>query len=476
MQHGDSYEVAFRELLELAPEAVVLSDAAFRVVDANTAACRMYGYDRDTLLHMSIHDIVVPEEASSFVRDFPLLPGRIHVGEWHVRRSDATLVPVEASIKVLHDGRTMSFIRDISERKRAEGEREELVARLRAVFEQCPVGLALFPGPAGGQVEINNRLREWLGIDDEFEPSMLDAMRRSVRRADGHLLEHEQLPSVRALRGERVVRADALVRNALGVITHFSVDAAPITDRDGGILGAVVSVEDVTAEKELERLRAEWSSIVAHDLRQPLVSVSLNAQLVARLAESPAVLKSVERIRTATDRLKRMVGDLMDLSRLEANRLELQRSHVNLVALVNSAAEQARLQTPERPFEVRTRGVVPHVYADPDRVAQVLENLLTNAVKYGDAGTPVVMDVADGTGHVTVEVTNQGRPLAREEIERLFHRFQRTESAKLQRIQGVGLGLYITRSLIEAHGGRITVESIPSGATTFRFTLPAANA
>jgi PAS domain S-box-containing protein len=471
MQPGDSYEVAFRELLELAPEAVVLSDAALRVVDANTAACRLYGYDRDDLLRMTIHDLVVSDEAASFVGEFPLLPGRIHVREWHVKRKDATLVPVEASTKVLPDGRTMSFIRDITERKRAEGEREELVARLSAVLEQCPVGLGFFHGPRGERFEANVRTREWLGVDVS-DPSVLEEIRTQVRTVDGQVVAPDQLPSVRALRGEGLVRAEFLVPNTSGSMIHVSVNAAPIIGRDGSVLGAVAICEDVTAQKELERLRSEWSSVVAHDLRQPLASVSLNAQMVERAAHDPSILKSVERIRTATDRLKRMVGDLMDLSRLEASRLELQRRRVDLVALVRTAAEQARLQTPERPFEVRTRGVVPDVCVDPDRIAQVLENLLTNAVKYGDAGTAVEMDVAAADGHVTVEVTNRGRPLGPEEIARIFQRFQRTESAKLRGIQGVGLGLYIARSLIEAHGGRITVESAPCGTTTFRFNLP----
>jgi signal transduction histidine kinase len=168
-----------------------------------------------------------------------------------------------------------------------------------------------------------------------------------------------------------------------------------------------------------------------------------------------------------------MVGDLMDLSRLEASRLELVRQSVDVPALVHAAAERAELETPERPFDVRVDGDVPPAHADPDRIAQVLENLLTNAVKYGHAGTPIRMRVGHDGDEVTVAVTNEGRPLGAEEIALIFERFQRTASAKLQGIQGVGLGLYITRALVEAHGGRIVAEST-AGVTTFRFTLPVA--
>ncbi len=104
-----------------------------------------------------------------------------------------------------------------------------------------------------------------------------------------------------------------------------------------------------------------------------------------------------------------------------------------------------------------------------------MENLLTNAVKYGTAGTPVVVAVEradDESGAIAVAVTNDGRELAPEDLARLFQRFQRTSSARLQGIHGTGLGLYITRSLVEAHGGRIAAESSPAGKITFRFTLP----
>jgi signal transduction histidine kinase len=169
-----------------------------------------------------------------------------------------------------------------------------------------------------------------------------------------------------------------------------------------------------------------------------------------------------------------MVGDLMDLSRLDAHRLELVRKRVDVRALVCSVAERLALQAPDRAFEVRIPGPVPDVEADPDRIAQVMENLLTNAVKYGKRGTTILTSVSSEDGDVAVAVANEGRPLTAEELSFIFERFHRTASAKLEGIQGAGLGLYIARSLVEAHGGRITAESTPAGVTTFRFTLPVA--
>jgi signal transduction histidine kinase len=265
------------------------------------------------------------------------------------------------------------------------------------------------------------------------------------------------------------------VPSAAGRLTPIAVSAGPIVGADGSVLGAVVAFEDISAAKELERLRTEWSAVVAHDLRQPLGTISLSAQMLARATDDGKLLRHAEHIDAAAKRLHRMVGDLMDLSRLDARRLQLVRRRVDVPALVSATIERIALQAPDRAFDVRLQDQVPDVDADPDRIAQVMENLLTNAVKYGEGGTSITARVSLEDGEVVVAVTNEGRSLATEDLTRIFERFQRAPSAKLQGIQGVGLGLYITRSLVEAHGGRITAESTPSGATTFRFTLPVAH-
>jgi signal transduction histidine kinase len=231
--------------------------------------------------------------------------------------------------------------------------------------------------------------------------------------------------------------------------------------------------ECVRATLEVERLRAEWSSVVAHDLRQPVSSISLRAQLLARSNDDATVVKHADRIRADADRLMRMVGDLMDLSRVEAQRLELVRQRVDVLALVRAAVEAFVLLAPDRPFDVRVVGDVPEAWADPHRVTQVLENLMANAVKYGRPGSAVIATIEPDGDDLAVSVASHGRPLGPDEIERVFERFHRTDAAKLEGVDGVGLGLYITRSLVEAHGGRMSAASTPEGVNTFRFTLPA---
>jgi PAS domain S-box-containing protein len=334
---------------------------------------------------------------------------------------------------------------------------------MRSVMEQAPVGLALV---RGDQVEFNQRAQQMLGRPST---ARIDAGDTDIRTLDGRRLEPDQRPAVRALRGERGVREEFLVPGAGGSSTPIALITGPIVGPDGSVLAAVAAFEDISAAKELERLRDEWSGVVAHDLRQPLGTISLSAQMLARATDEARLLKYADQVRAAAQRLDRMVGDLMDLSRLDAHRLELVRQWVDVPALVGAVAERVALQAPDRAFDVRIPGQVPDVDADPDRIAQVMENLLTNAVKYGKGGTAIVTSVSSEDGEVAVSVTNEGPSLTAEELSLIFERFHRTASAKLEGIQGAGLGLYI---VVEAHGGRITAESTSAGMTTFRFTLP----
>jgi PAS domain S-box-containing protein len=464
---------SFRALFDETPEGVFVSNRENRWTDVNPAACRMLGYSREELLGKWADDFFPPEDVSKLVEAREELghttPARSVTLEHGMRRKDGTFVPVEVTAKFFEDGHCRAFMRDISDRRRAERERDESLCWTRAVLEQSPVGLALTRGPQLEPLEFNARAEELLGqpLDGSGE------LNGRLHGLDGQPTDSERLPIIEAMRSKQVVAAQFLAKNAASGFTPIAVKAAPIVGPDGRMLGAVAAFEDITAVKELERLRAEWSGVVAHDLRQPLGAISLTAELLARATESPTFHRYAERIHAASTRLNRMVGDLMDISRIEASRLELVRQPVDVTAVLRSCVEHAALQAPDRAFDVRVQGEVPDTDADPDRIAQVIENLLTNAIKYGKAGSGIVATVAHECGEVAVSVANEGRPLSSEELARIFERFQRTPSAKLEGIQGVGLGLYITRSLVEAHGGRITAESSPEGINTFRFTVPA---
>jgi signal transduction histidine kinase len=253
------------------------------------------------------------------------------------------------------------------------------------------------------------------------------------------------------------------------------VNASPIPNAQGEILGAVVIYHDIGPLKDLERQREEWTSLVAHDLRQPLSAIIVSVGALARRMESAAARDRAIRALASAQRLDRMIDDLLEVSRLEARRLELSLQPTDLVALVRASIEPLEAEGDQHKMRVMVRGDIPRVHCDPNRMQQVVENLVSNARKYGTPGTHVEVTLERSDGEVRVGIGNWGPGIPTEDLPLIFERFERGRAQSGQ-IRGQGLGLYIARALVQAHRGRIWVESIPGQTTTFWFTLPLAPA
>lgn len=295
-----------------------------------------------------------------------------------------------------------------------------------------------------------------------------------LRSAAGAELDPEDHPLHKALaRGEETSCEELCLVKPEGELLAVLVSAKPIRTGSGPA-GAIMVFQDISEQKEMQRLRDEWSSVVAHDLRQPVSVVAMSAALLQMHAEELPELwqKVVERIGSASQRLERMIGDLLDVSRIDARRLSLERRVLDLGGLVERVVEDLREQLPD----ARVRAAVePGVIAsvDPDRMQQVLANLLSNAAKYGEQGTEILVEVRRDGDRARVSVTNRGAGIAKEDLPHLFARFSRTREARSSGVPGIGLGLYICKGVIESHGGRIWAESTPGRTTTFHFTVPA---
>lgn len=223
--------------------------------------------------------------------------------------------------------------------------------------------------------------------------------------------------------------------------------------------------------QELEHLREEWSAIIAHDLRQPVSTIALAAAVVlASASVEGRERESMERIRSAAQRLGRMIEDLTTVSQVESKRMSVHAVEADVGALTAAFIEGLQ-ETTESELRVAIRGAT-SAWVDPDRLPQMLGNLLSNAIKYGRPNTPIEVRVIEHDAFVEVCVENQGIGIQADQIPLLFHRFARTREARDSRIGGLGVGLYITKGLVEAHGGRIWVESTPGASTCFHFTVP----
>jgi signal transduction histidine kinase len=263
-----------------------------------------------------------------------------------------------------------------------------------------------------------------------------------------------------------VIHPDGSIRSILG-------RGEPVRDAAGLIRGLRGTVQDITELKRLQRMREEWTSVIAHDLRQPIGSIAMCADLLLRIDdfEKKERAKLTDRIRSAAFTLARMVDDLLDISQMETQRLHLDRKWIDPRRSVCETVERLSQMMNDLHVEISDSGDLSPVFADPVRVEQVLGNLLSNAVKYGDK-KEILVRLDRREDEIEISVTNHGPGITEKESTRLFDRFSRAKSVRDSNVPGLGLGLYISKGLVEAHAGRIWVDSVPNETTTFHFTLP----
>ncbi len=238
--------------------------------------------------------------------------------------------------------------------------------------------------------------------------------------------------------------------------------------------GAVAVMHDLRAARALDELRSNFVASVSHDLRTPLALISAYVDTLLGLdLDEAARRRSVEGIGKAAARLTALVNEILDVAHLESDRIALRRRPTPLDTLIARVVADFADAPGMPPIELAVPGDLPAAYVDADRIAQVLSNLLANAAKYGGAAGPVQVRARLEDGSVVVSVEDSGEGIDPAEREQVFERFYRGRRAQRDSVPGSGLGLYVCRRLVEAHGGRIWVDDRASGAS-ISFTLPVA--
>jgi PAS domain S-box-containing protein len=247
-------------------------------------------------------------------------------------------------------------------------------------------------------------------------------------------------------------------------------DRAP----DGTVRRFTIALRDATERARHERGRADLVSTVAHELRSPLTSVKgFTATLLAKWHRFNDDQKRVmlETVNSDADRVTRLITELLDVSRIEAGRLEMRRQVVDVVEEARKiiAGRVAAGDSPDR-FKLEVLGELPEMWLDPDKIDQILGNLVENAVRHGAGTVTIVVEPDANTRGAVVAVRDEGQGIPPEAAQRVFRQFWRGHG---QPRGGTGLGLYIVKGLVEAHGGTIAVRRAPGGGAEFRFSLPA---
>ena len=271
-----------------------------------------------------------------------------------------------------------------------------------------------------------------------------------------------------------------------GAMIYLSLSVSPIRDVEGKIAGFLRIAKDITEKKryeqrlkELDKMKSDFVSNVSHELRTPLTSIKGSVDnmldgLTGSLNEKQ--VRYLTRIKSNTDRLSRLINDLLDLSRIEAGRVEVRPTSLTLTALAEEVAEQVKALAAEKRIQIEVPSSDPRItaWADRDKVTQILTNLIGNAIKFTPQNGKINVALeSDGDEHVQISIADTGPGILPEERNKIFSKFYQVANLEKQKPRGSGLGLAISKALVEMHGGKIWVESELGKGSTFYFTLPA---
>lgn len=377
---------------------------------------------------------------------------------------------------------------DITEQVTTRRRIEELVriAGTRAAELEATVSAmtgAVTVSDATGRLRLaNSASLATYGVDSLAELMRIAGHEERIllRHTDGQPVAPADRPLVRALGGETLQADYTLFHHALGRDVHRRASAAPVRDGAGDIIGAVAVETDITSLIEIDRLKDEFFSMAAHELRTPLTAIKGYVQILAKQlarteAPSPMIDKSLVTLREQSDRMERLINDLLDFARVETGQLAFRYQDFNLVSLIEETVAEAARSTQRHRVALETPHAEINGRWDRDRLAQVFANLLTNAIKYSPDGGPITVTVDWSGQHeddVSIAVRDEGLGIPSQDLPRLFARYSRVGDSSHFYRSGLGIGLYITKEIVDSHGGRISVTSESGQGSVFTVSLP----
>lgn len=411
------------------------------------------------------------------------------------------------------DGKPVESVciyREVTERRQLERHAHEMArealaraSELEAVFDSITDSILIYD--EHGLVHRSNSAARQLfaltNLPNYSSRSLTEyAAKLVIFDEDGAPLPAKELPAYRVLHGEVLGGPDAtdiIIKTMDGQRVQASVTGAPIRNADGRFAGAVIVLRDVTERRQLERRTQEtlhrmddFLSIASHELRTPLTSVKGNVQLadmkLTKLLpqcstpdlELTKGLEVIQQLLQRADRqselLNRLVNDLLDVSRLQAGKLELHLATCDLVTLVHDIVQEQRQVASSRSIRLQLPSEPISVFVDADRIGQVVTNYLTNALKYSHPDTPIDVSLHVEGDNVRLSVCDEGPGLSEADQQRIWERFYQAKGTdvKYGSSVGLGIGLHICQSIITRHQGDVGVQSTPGLGSTFWFTLP----
>lgn len=352
-----------------------------------------------------------------------------------------------------------------------EGQRQDL----QVILDQLPEAVILVETKPDRIVLANPQASKLLGWDIHPPMTVEEFVQRNPRTFEDKLMLPEETSLLRSLwSGEELRHIETELMRPDGNTITTLVNSTPLRSTDGQVTGAIVIFQDISQIKDAEQLKDDFLSLVSHELRTPLTSIQGNALMLMRDREhldTDSQESMLSDMAAESRRLAALIENMVQLANIRAGRLHMETEPVFVKSLIDNVVQSVRQLAPDRVFNVT---VEPNLLAmaDRGRLDQVIRNLLHNAVKYSPEASPVDVNARSHDHMVEMAIRDYGAGITEDEFPYVFERFRRGEQMIAKGTPGMGLGLYLARHLIEAHGGRIWIECPADGGTRVLLTVP----
>jgi PAS domain S-box-containing protein len=488
-----SSETRYRRLVENSLGFLFTCTLEGRLTSLNAFTAETLGYTMKDLTGNSVSAFLDPAGAATFQDGLRTLEAR---GEWQgglqVRRRDGVYRRIAFRSRLMELPGERPFVLnhgiDVTEQHEAEQALQMATRQRELILES--VGDGIFGIDLEGRLTfINQAAARAL----HYKPDQL--IGRDIHaliyhsHADGQPYSRAESPILKSMSQRKTIRkTNEVFWRQDGTFIPVEYSASPLIE-DGQISGMVVAFQDVSERRRLEKMKDEFISTVSHELRTPLTSLRASLGLISSgaLDKRPEKQRQMAEMAIGNcDRLVRLVNDILDFDSVERGKLSLHRQPVEAIGLLRRAAEVASTLAGKAHIHIRDGAPSVRVFADEERILQVLNELVSNAIKFSPSGADIQLSahpVGPNSGSsdpshppdVRFVVEDQGSGIAPEKLERIFDRFHQGDASDSRALGGTGLGLALCRSIVEQHGGRIWAESTPGKGSRFFFTLPAAD-
>jgi two-component system sensor histidine kinase VicK len=473
LKKAEEKSAILNSIVECSDDAIISKDLNGIITSWNNAAERIFGYSPNEVIGQPILILIPADRQHEEPQILKQLRNGIRVDHFETQRigKNGQLIDVSLTISPIKssEGQIIGLskiARDITFQKVAEVD-STILGAIIASSDDAIISK-----------DLNSIITSWNAAAERiFGYTANEMIGQSILKLippDRYEEEPQILAQLK--QGIRVDHFETIRQGKDGRFIDVSLTISPIKDKTGKVVGVSKIARDITDRKILEQKKGEFISFVSHELKTPLTSMRSYVQLARQRAEKMAdsfLTNTLSRAESQTQKMEKMINDFLNISRFDEGHMHLFPKKFDLSQLIQNCVEDAALGSKHNIISSITPGLM--IEGDPEMISLVVINLISNAKKYSEVDSDIIISCEQKQETVTVRVQDQGIGISKDNQEMLFQKFYRIQSEDTRKIGGFGIGLYLAANVVQLHGSNIAVESQPGVGSAFHFSLPLAH-